>query len=153
MGWFVDRGPPAGRLAAPMALRRPYTRPSAFLWASWPVLPIGCQRANLKAACSPWTKPLPKPSAAPMTRAASCPAWSSSAGILLPKIAEQVRAWDLASSVKGDWTVGLKLARCYLPDATEQFVITDIVRFRGPPEEVRATVKAVAQADGYATKI
>jgi predicted phage terminase large subunit-like protein len=72
---------------------------------------------------------------------------------MMPKIVEQVRAWDLASSAKGDWTVGLKLARAYTPVYENTFIVTDIVRFRGPPEEVRATVKAVAQADGYGTKI
>jgi predicted phage terminase large subunit-like protein len=72
---------------------------------------------------------------------------------MMPKIVEQVRAWDLASSAKGDWTVGLKLARAYTPTYENTFIVTDIVRFRGPPEEVRATVKTVAQADGYGTKI
>jgi phage terminase large subunit-like protein len=72
---------------------------------------------------------------------------------MMPKIVEQVRAWDLASSAKGDWTVGLKLARAYTSAYENTFVVTDIVRFRGPPEEVRSTVKGVAQADGYFTKI
>jgi predicted phage terminase large subunit-like protein len=72
---------------------------------------------------------------------------------IMPKIVEQVRAWDLASSAKGDWTVGLKLARAYTPAYENTFIVTDIVRFRGPPEEVRSTVKTVAQADGYGTKI
>jgi predicted phage terminase large subunit-like protein len=72
---------------------------------------------------------------------------------VMPKIVEQVRAWDLASSAKGDWTVGLKLARAYTPAFENSFIVTDVIRFRGPPEEVRATVKAVAQADGYGTKI
>jgi hypothetical protein len=71
---------------------------------------------------------------------------------MMPKIVEQVRAWDLASSAKGDWTVGLKLARAYTSAYENTFIVTDIVRFRGPPEEVRSTVKAVAQADGYAQR-
>jgi predicted phage terminase large subunit-like protein len=71
----------------------------------------------------------------------------------MPKIVEQIRAWDLASSAKGDWTVGLKLARAYTPAFENSFIVTDVIRFRGPPEEVRATVRAVAQADGYGTKI
>jgi predicted phage terminase large subunit-like protein len=72
---------------------------------------------------------------------------------MMPRILEQVRAWDLASSTRGDWTVGLKLARAYDHAYENTFIVTDIVRFRGPPEEVRATVKTVAQADGYGTKI
>jgi hypothetical protein len=71
---------------------------------------------------------------------------------MMPRVIEQVRAWGLASSTRGDWTVGLKLARAYDHAYENTFIVTDIVRFRGPPEEVRATVKAVAQADGYGTK-
>jgi predicted phage terminase large subunit-like protein len=73
--------------------------------------------------------------------------------VMMPKVVEEVRAWDLASSTKGDFTVGLKLARAYDHAYENTFIVTDIVRFRGPPEEVRATVKTVAQADGYGTKI
>ena len=29
----------------------------------------------------------------------------------LPEVDDSVRAWDLASSLRGDWTVGLKLVR------------------------------------------
>ena len=49
--------------------------------------------------------------------------------------------------------MGLKLARAYTPAYENTFIVTDIVRFRGPPEEVRAAVKTVAEADGYGTKI
>jgi predicted phage terminase large subunit-like protein len=73
--------------------------------------------------------------------------------LMMPNVVEKVRAWDLASSAKGDFTVGLKLARAYDHAYENTFIVTDIVRFRGPPEEVRATVKRVAQADGYGTKI
>lgn len=72
---------------------------------------------------------------------------------MLPHIVEKVRAWDLASSAKGDWTVGLLLGRSYTPAYENTFIVLDIVRFRGPPEQVRATVRAVAQADGPGTKI
>lgn len=72
---------------------------------------------------------------------------------MIPPIVEKVRAWDLASSVKGDYTVGLLLARCWDTNYENRFIILDIVRFRGPPEDVRRTVKTVAQADGYSTKI
>jgi predicted phage terminase large subunit-like protein len=75
---------------------------------------------------------------------------------MLPKITEKVRAWDLASSAsaKADFTVGLLLGRAYTPVTYESiFVVLDIVRFRGPPEEVRKTVMAVAARDGHGTKI
>ena len=73
---------------------------------------------------------------------------------LCPKIVEKVRAWDLASSTKGDWTVGLLLGRAYDSGTYEsRFVVLDVVRFRGPPEEVRSTVRTVAAADGHGAKI
>jgi len=61
-----------------------------------------------------------------------------------------VRAWDLASSATGDYTVGLKLslrAEDRLP------LITDIRRMRGRPDEVRKLVRTVAEADGRECKV
>jgi predicted phage terminase large subunit-like protein len=72
---------------------------------------------------------------------------------LAPHISTKVRAWDLASSAKGDFTVGLLLGRTYDKRWAATWLILDIVRFRGPPEEVRRTVKTVAATDGYGTKI
>jgi predicted phage terminase large subunit-like protein len=57
----------------------------------------------------------------------------------------QVRAWDLASSSAGDWTVGLKLA---LRKEDRLPIITDVRRMRGRPDEVRKLVRDVAAADG-----
>jgi len=61
-----------------------------------------------------------------------------------------VRGWDFAASavVKGkdpDWTVGFKLG--YNP-ATERYVIADVLRFRGRPEEVEAQLITTTQNDG-----
>ena len=61
--------------------------------------------------------------------------------------------WDLASSTKGDWTVGLLMGRSYDPTYDSRFIGTRHRAFRGPPEEVRATVSTVAAADGFGTKI
>ena len=72
---------------------------------------------------------------------------------MLPRIVEKVRAWDLASSAKGDWTVGLLLGRAFDAAFDSSFVVLDIVRLRGSPEEVRATVRTVAAADGHSVKI
>jgi hypothetical protein len=48
-----------------------------------------------------------------------------------------VRAWDLAASSSGDWTVGLKLSQCgHWQD--NAWIVTDIRRMRGRPDEVRA---------------
>jgi predicted phage terminase large subunit-like protein len=65
---------------------------------------------------------------------------------------DQVRAWDLASSTTGDWTVGLKLA--VVSDGQNvDFVVSDVHRMRGRPDEVRRAVRAIAEADGYGVKI
>jgi len=65
-----------------------------------------------------------------------------------------VRAWDLASTAATgvtdpDWTVGLKL----LASLTGRYVVLDIVRLRGSPHEVVATVVATAQRDGRSVSI
>ena len=50
-------------------------------------------------------------------------------GMVLP-IIEKVRAWDLASSTKGDYTVGLLLGRTFDDNTYESsFVVLDVVRF------------------------
>ena len=59
----------------------------------------------------------------------------------------------MGPGVRGDWTVGLKLARTHTPALENSFIVTDVVRFRGAPEEVRQTVRNVAAADGYGVKI
>jgi predicted phage terminase large subunit-like protein len=93
---------------------------------------------------------LPRPPEGAMFKPAMMPITEPST---LPTIVEKVRAWDLASSAKGDYTVGLLLARAYSPAFENTFIVLDVIRFRGPPEEVRRTVLTVAQADGYSTKI
>jgi predicted phage terminase large subunit-like protein len=72
---------------------------------------------------------------------------------MVPNILEKVRAWDLASSAKGDFTVGILLGRAYDHAYENRYIVLDVVRFRGPPEVVRATVKAVADSDDPMTKI
>jgi predicted phage terminase large subunit-like protein len=71
---------------------------------------------------------------------------------MVPQCIEHIRAWDLAASVSGDWTVGLLLGRAYDQSWANRFIVLDIVRFRGSPEQVRATVKAVTQSDPPLTK-
>jgi predicted phage terminase large subunit-like protein len=72
---------------------------------------------------------------------------------MIPRVREKVRAWDLASSAKGDWTVGVLLGRYYDGAYQSHYIVLDVVRFRGPPEEVRNTVRTVAKADGNGVKI
>lgn len=65
-----------------------------------------------------------------------------------------VRAWDLAATAQTgtrdpDWTVGVKLAR--LPD--DRFVVLDVVRLRGGPDEVEAAIVNIATQDGKNVRI
>jgi predicted phage terminase large subunit-like protein len=65
-----------------------------------------------------------------------------------PRFLMTVRAWDLAASSSGDWTVGLKLSQCgsWQDNA---WIVTDVRRMRGRPDEVRALFQSVVQADGH----
>ena len=71
-----------------------------------------------------------------------------------PESTGAVRAWDLAASAESkgrdpDYTVGLKLART----GTGGFVVLDVVRFRGGPDEVERAIADTAVADGPAVPI
>jgi predicted phage terminase large subunit-like protein len=74
---------------------------------------------------------------------------------MVPEISIKVRAWDFAaSSSRGDFTVGLLLGQSYQRDTWEsRWVVLDVQRVRAGPEEVRALVRRVADADGYQVKI
>lgn len=65
-----------------------------------------------------------------------------------------VRAWDLAATAKvgtrdPDWTVGLKLTR----DAAGRYIVEDVVRLRGGPDEVKAAIVNTAARDGMGIPI
>jgi predicted phage terminase large subunit-like protein len=64
-----------------------------------------------------------------------------------------VRAWDLASSVTGDWTVGLRLEVVKEGKHSVGWVISDVRRMRGRPDEVRRLVQTVAESDGRGVKV
>jgi predicted phage terminase large subunit-like protein len=72
---------------------------------------------------------------------------------LLGSVRQSVRAWDLASTAQGDWTVGIKLVVQYDAEFRPFWTIVDVQRFRGGPEDVRRLVRLIAEADGYAVKI
>lgn len=65
---------------------------------------------------------------------------------------ETVRAWDFAASINGDWSVGLRLASVNGEQGVD-YIITDVQRFRGRPDEVFRRVEQIAQADGHGTRI
>ena len=60
----------------------------------------------------------------------------------LPGVA--VRAWDLAASVGGDWTAGVRLAR----SAEGTFQVQDVIRLKGGPEQVVQAIRQAAERDG-----
>jgi predicted phage terminase large subunit-like protein len=77
-----------------------------------------------------------------------------------PAACWRVRYWDLAATEEGednqdpDWTVGVRLAMTR-PVAKEppQFFIEHVVRFRGTPAQVEATIAATAETDGREVSI
>jgi predicted phage terminase large subunit-like protein len=74
---------------------------------------------------------------------------------IAPATPRRVRYWDRAATEpkKGksdpDWTVGLRFGR----SAAGLYFVDDIVRFRGSPHVVEATIKATAIADGARTTV
>ena len=73
---------------------------------------------------------------------------------IIPAGCRSVRAWDLAATAQAgsrnpDWSVGVKLLQT--PDSG--FIVSDVVRLRGGPEEVERAIKATAERDGKSTQI
>lgn len=65
-----------------------------------------------------------------------------------------VRAWDLAATAATgtrdpDWTAGVKLMRT----DDSRYVVLDVVRVRGGPDEVEQTIVNTAQQDGRGVRI
>lgn len=69
-------------------------------------------------------------------------------GTLNPK-RSKVRAWDLAASTDGDWTVGVLMSK----DVDGVFVIENVIRFRGTPLDVEKKILQTAKDDGRSTQI
>ena len=64
-----------------------------------------------------------------------------------------VRAWDLAATEQvgtrdPDYTVGVLMAR-----VEDRFVVLDVIRLRGAPEQVEQAIVATAQRDGKGVRI
>jgi predicted phage terminase large subunit-like protein len=71
-----------------------------------------------------------------------------------PGTAHVVRAWDLAATKKmgtadPDWTVGVKAMRT----KENRYVVLDVLRMRGGPEEVERAIINTAKLDGRAVTI
>lgn len=71
-----------------------------------------------------------------------------------PLPGKSVRAWDLAATAQlgtrdPDWTVGVRMTRT----VQGKFMVDDVVRLRGAPDEVEAAILATASRDGRAVQI
>ncbi len=64
-------------------------------------------------------------------------------------VVDRVRAWDLAGSRNGDFTVGVRIGRT----RDNKFVVEHVTRFRGTPDVVEDRVLETARADGPRVKI
>ena len=60
-----------------------------------------------------------------------------------------VRAWDLAGSKEGDWTVGVMMGLT----RDRKVVVGNVKRLRGRPEEVASAIEETARADTRRVKI
>ncbi len=58
-------------------------------------------------------------------------------------VGREVRAWDLAATTEGDWTVGLRLVR-----GERGWQVSDVIRLRGGPEAVVEAISSTAVLDG-----
>jgi hypothetical protein len=67
----------------------------------------------------------------------------------LPPRRVRVRAWDLAASADGDWTVGVLMSK----DADGVFYIENVIRFRGSPLDVEKKIFETARNDGRSVSI
>jgi predicted phage terminase large subunit-like protein len=61
----------------------------------------------------------------------------------------RVRAWDLAASADGDYTVGVLMSK----DQHGIFYIENVVRMRGSPLEVEKLIFETAKSDGRSVQI
>ena len=64
-------------------------------------------------------------------------------------VVSKVRAWDLAGTRGGEFTVGVKLGRT----GGNKFLIEHVCRFRGRPDEVEDRILETARADGRSVKV
>jgi len=67
----------------------------------------------------------------------------------VPDVGQKVRAWDLASTKGGDWTVGVRMGRT----RDNKFAIEHVLRFRGRPDEVEDRILETARADGRTVRV
>jgi predicted phage terminase large subunit-like protein len=67
----------------------------------------------------------------------------------LPAKRVRIRAWDLAASADGDYTVGVLMSK----DTNGIFYIENVIRFRGTPLDVEKKIFETAKSDGRSVQI
>jgi predicted phage terminase large subunit-like protein len=67
----------------------------------------------------------------------------------LPAKRSRVRAWDLAASADGDYTVGVLMSK----DSNGIFYIENVIRMRGSPLDVEKKIFETAKNDGRSVQI
>jgi predicted phage terminase large subunit-like protein len=75
-------------------------------------------------------------------------AWFEAPGEMPPRRV-RVRAWDLAASADGDYTVGVLMSK----DMNGIFYIENVIRFRGSALEVEKKIFDTARSDGHSVQI
>jgi len=71
--------------------------------------------------------------------------WFQIADHPFPPEARRVRYWDKAATAGGgDWTTGVLIA-----EAEGRYCIEDVIHVQYGPKDVRETIRATAEADGY----
>ena len=73
--------------------------------------------------------------------------WFDAPSEQLPAKRVRVRAWDLAASADGDYTVGVLMSK----DTNGIFYIENVIRFRGTPLDVEKKIFETAKNDGPAS--
>ena len=76
-------------------------------------------------------------------------AWFKTPTLLDHDVVARVRAWDLGSTLTGDWTIGVLMGRT----RSGGYVIEDVQRIRARPAERDALILKTAQNDGRAVKV
>jgi predicted phage terminase large subunit-like protein len=75
--------------------------------------------------------------------------WFDAPPAEVPAKRVRVRAWDLAASSDGDWTVGVLMSK----DVNGVFYIENVIRFRGSPLQVENKIFQTAKDDGRSVQI
>lgn len=74
--------------------------------------------------------------------------WFKAPTTLDADVVARCRAWDLGSTVDGDWTIGVLMAKT----RTGGYVVEDIKRIRARPAERDALILKTTQGDGRSVK-